>query len=65
MYPRFQGEAFYANSKLVEELDKLATAKELNTSQLALAWVAHLSPYVGFTLRNIKLIVEHPDPRLP
>lgn len=45
--PRFQGEAFYDNLKLVDQLDELAAAKGLKTTQLALAWIAHLSPYVS------------------
>jgi pyridoxine 4-dehydrogenase len=38
MSPRFQGEAFYDNLKIVDELDRLAKEKGLETSQLALAW---------------------------
>lgn len=45
--PRFQGEAFYENLKLVDQLDELAEAKGLKTTQLALAWITHLSPYVS------------------
>jgi hypothetical protein len=60
MSPRFQGEAFYDNLKIVDELDRLAKEKGLETSQLALAWVVGLSPYVsrrliggtGLTLRS-------------
>jgi len=47
MSPRFQGEAFYDNLKIVDELDRLASEKGLETSQLALAWVVGLSPYVS------------------
>ena len=47
MSPRFQGEAFYDNLKIVDELDRLAKEKGLETSQLALAWVVGLSPYVS------------------
>jgi pyridoxine 4-dehydrogenase len=47
MSPRFQGEAFYENLKIVDELDRLAEEKGLETSQLALAWVVGLSPYVS------------------
>jgi len=43
--PRFQGEAFYENLKLVDELDKLAEKKGVTTGQLALAWVVGLGPY--------------------
>ncbi|HXW01339.1 MAG TPA: aldo/keto reductase [Anaerolineae bacterium] len=37
--PRFQGENFYANLKLVDELEEMAAAKGVKASQLALAWV--------------------------
>lgn len=55
MVPRFQGQAFYDNLKLVDELDRLAKEKGLETSQLALAWVVSLSPYVSISsLRSIQ-----------
>jgi len=38
--PRFQGENFYKNIELLKEIEKLAIAKEITTSQLAIAWVA-------------------------
>ncbi|GAB4018127.1 aldo/keto reductase [Spirosoma sp. KCTC 42546] len=37
--PRFQGEAFYKNIELVNELKKLADEKHITPSQLAIAWV--------------------------
>ncbi|RSH81546.1 hypothetical protein EHS25_006168 [Saitozyma podzolica] len=43
--PRFQGEAFYENLKLVDRLDEMAEAKGVSTAQLALAWILTLSPY--------------------
>jgi len=45
--PRFQGEAFYENLKLVDALDGLAKEKGMKTTQLALAWITSLSPYVS------------------
>ncbi|WWC61958.1 uncharacterized protein I303_104544 [Kwoniella dejecticola CBS 10117] len=45
MVPRFQGEAFYQNLKLVDRLDEIAAKKGVNTSQLALAWIVGLSDY--------------------
>ena len=45
--PRFQGEQFYENLKLVDQLDELAEQKGLKTTQLALAWITHLGPYVS------------------
>ncbi|EHK16203.1 uncharacterized protein TRIVIDRAFT_64985 [Trichoderma virens Gv29-8] len=38
--PKFQGENFYKNKAIVEELKKLATKKGCSTPQVALAWVA-------------------------
>jgi aryl-alcohol dehydrogenase-like predicted oxidoreductase len=37
--PRFQGENFYKNIELVNELKRLADEKEVTPSQLAIAWV--------------------------
>lgn len=37
--PRFQGEMFYKNIELVNEIKKLAAEKEITASQLAIAWV--------------------------
>ncbi|KAJ5757687.1 uncharacterized protein N7511_006381 [Penicillium nucicola] len=38
--PKFQGENFYKNRAIVEEIKKLAAKKGCNISQIALAWVA-------------------------
>lgn len=38
--PKFQGENFYRNKAIVEEIKKLADQKGCTTSQIALAWVA-------------------------
>lgn len=38
--PKFQGENFYKNLAIVEEIKKLAARKNCSTSQIALAWVA-------------------------
>ncbi|KAF2679313.1 Aldo/keto reductase [Lentithecium fluviatile CBS 122367] len=38
--PKFQGENFYKNKAIVEEVKKLAAKKACTTSQIALAWVA-------------------------
>lgn len=37
--PRFQGEHLINNQKLMKELSEFANGKNINTSQLALAWV--------------------------
>jgi aryl-alcohol dehydrogenase-like predicted oxidoreductase len=39
--PRFQGENFQENLKLVEEVRKIAAAKKATASQIALAWLLH------------------------
>ncbi|KFY98439.1 hypothetical protein V498_01467 [Pseudogymnoascus sp. VKM F-4517 (FW-2822)] len=38
--PKFQGENFYKNLSIVEEVRKLASRKGCTTTQIALAWVA-------------------------
>ncbi|KAJ5176550.1 uncharacterized protein N7482_002427 [Penicillium canariense] len=38
--PKFQGENFYKNKAIVEEIKKLAARKGCTISQIALAWVA-------------------------
>jgi aryl-alcohol dehydrogenase-like predicted oxidoreductase len=38
--PKFQGENFYNNKAIVEEIKKLAAKKGCTTTQIALAWVA-------------------------
>ncbi len=39
--PRFQGENFYANLRLVERVQALASEHDCTPGQLALAWVLH------------------------
>ncbi|CAG8387281.1 unnamed protein product [Penicillium salamii] len=38
--PKFQGENFYKNKAIVDEIKKLATRKNCSVAQIALAWVA-------------------------
>lgn len=38
--PKFQGENFYKNKAIVEEIKKLAARKGCTLPQIALAWVA-------------------------
>ncbi|UQC80805.1 aldo/keto reductase [Colletotrichum lupini] len=38
--PKFQGESFYKNKAIVDEMKKIATEKGCSLAQLALAWVA-------------------------
>ncbi|KAF2032527.1 Aldo/keto reductase [Setomelanomma holmii] len=49
--PKFQGENFYKNKAIVEEVKKLAKRKGCTTPQIALAWVASqgLIPIPGTT----------------
>ncbi|RAK83614.1 aldo-keto reductase, partial [Aspergillus costaricaensis CBS 115574] len=39
-FPKFQGENFYANKKIVDEIKKIASKRGCSISQVALAWVA-------------------------
>jgi aryl-alcohol dehydrogenase-like predicted oxidoreductase len=54
--PRFQGENFQRNLRLVEHIRKLATRKNCEPSQLALAWVLaqgkDIVPIPGTKRRN-------------
>jgi pyridoxine 4-dehydrogenase len=47
-YPRFQGDAFYENLKLVEEVKKVAAKKNVTPAQIAIAWVRAHSGKAGF-----------------
>lgn len=38
--PKFQGDNFYNNKKIVDEFQKLAKRKGCSSSQIALSWVA-------------------------
>lgn len=44
--PRFQGENFNENPKLVEEVKKLSETKGVTATQIALAWLLHQGPDV-------------------
>jgi aryl-alcohol dehydrogenase-like predicted oxidoreductase len=41
VFPRFQGEMFAHNLKLVEKVEEMARSKGVTPAQLALAWVLH------------------------
>jgi aryl-alcohol dehydrogenase-like predicted oxidoreductase len=45
-YPRFQGENFQVNLRLLDEVKALAAAKGVTPSQLALAWVLAKGSYI-------------------
>jgi aryl-alcohol dehydrogenase-like predicted oxidoreductase len=44
--PRFQGENFEKNLKLVEVVEAMATANQCTPSQLALAWLLARAPFI-------------------
>jgi len=46
MFPRFQGENFDANRRLVEALSAVARECPCTLPQLALAWLVHQGPYI-------------------
>ena len=48
--PRFQGEAFYENIKLVNEIEKIAAKKGAKPGQVAIAWVRAHSGKDGLPL---------------
>lgn len=54
--PRFQGENFYKNLELVEQVKKIALQKNVTASQLALAWLLSqgddIVPIPGTTRRK-------------
>jgi len=56
MFPRFQGEMFAHNLKLVEHVEEMAREKGVTPAQLALAWVLHqgndVVPIFGTTRRE-------------
>jgi pyridoxine 4-dehydrogenase len=46
-FPRFQGENFYNNLKLVDEIKKIAEKKGATAGQIAIAWVKDFSHQPG------------------
>lgn len=48
--PRFQGEAFYENIKLVKDIEKVAAKKGAKPGQVAIAWVRAHSGKDGLPL---------------
>lgn len=43
VFPRFAGEAFYENRKLVVEVERIAKEKGVTVAQVALSWVVTMS----------------------
>lgn len=50
MFPRFQGQAFYDNQKLVDQVEEIAKKKGVTAGQLSLAWVLAQSEFVSLRL---------------
>jgi len=70
--PRFQGENFARNLRLVDEVKRLASTKGCTPAQLALAWILtrgeHVVPIPGTRHRtkleeNLGAVEVEPDPR--
>ncbi|TDH28641.1 aldo/keto reductase [Segetibacter sp. 3557_3] len=57
--PRFQGEHFYQNIQLVEAITRLAQAKGVTASQLALAWVLSKGSVAIPGTKRLKYIEEN------
>ncbi len=57
--PRFQGEQFYKNIELVNEIQKLATSKNITPSQLAIAWTIAKGSIPIPGTKRIKYIEEN------
>lgn len=57
--PRFQGEQFYKNIELVNEIKKMAAGKQITPSQLAIAWIVSkgLVPIPG--TKRVKYVEEN------
>ncbi len=67
--PRFQGEAYAANVKLVDEIEAVASSKSCTSAQVALAWVLsrgkHIMALMGTTkLDNLKMNLGTYDVKL-
>jgi aryl-alcohol dehydrogenase-like predicted oxidoreductase len=57
--PRFQGEQFYKNMELINEIKKLATKKGITSSQLAIAWVQAKGAVAIPGTKRVKYIEEN------
>lgn len=57
--PRFQGEQFYKNVELVNEIKKLAGIKGITASQLALSWVISKGMVAIPGTKRVKYIEEN------
>lgn len=50
MLPRFQGQAFCDNQKLVDQVEEIAKKKGVTAGQLSLAWILAQSEFVSLRL---------------
>ncbi|TGL60467.1 aldo/keto reductase [Leptospira sarikeiensis] len=57
--PKFQGEQFYKNIELVNEIQNLASQKKITASQLALAWVVSKNVVSIPGTKRIKYLEEN------
>jgi aryl-alcohol dehydrogenase-like predicted oxidoreductase len=57
--PRFQGEQFYKNMELINEIKKLAIKKGITSSQLAIAWVLEKGAVAIPGTKRVKYIEEN------
>jgi aryl-alcohol dehydrogenase-like predicted oxidoreductase len=57
--PRFQGEQFYKNMELINEIKKLAIKKGITSSQLAIAWVLENGAVAIPGTKRVKYIEEN------
>jgi aryl-alcohol dehydrogenase-like predicted oxidoreductase len=57
--PRFQGEQFYKNMELINEIKKLAIKKGITSSQLASAWVLEKGAVAIPGTKRVKYIEEN------
>ena len=46
-FPRFQGEAFYENLKLVKEIEEISKRKGVTPGQVGIAWIRAISAQPG------------------
>jgi aryl-alcohol dehydrogenase-like predicted oxidoreductase len=57
--PRFQGEQFYKNIDLVNEIKKMAEEKKITASQLALSWIASKGILAIPGTKRVKYVEEN------
>ncbi|MDF3819677.1 aldo/keto reductase [Leptospira sp. 96542] len=57
--PRYQGEQFYKNLELVNQIKKLATKKGITPSQLAIAWVLAKDAVAIPGTKRVKYVEEN------